>query len=242
MAPHPRIVLVRPRNPLNIGAVARAMANFGFDDLVVVDPHPPVWETARTSALAGETVLRSARCAPTLDEALAGCTRVAGTSAGQRRKLDREVIPPAALKRRAGRGKLAIVFGSEKTGLGNEELSYCQLLVRIPTLPAAPSMNLAQAVAVCCYEWTRGRVPASRKEAVAPADMLLRLLDIATPILDASGFLESDVRELNLRRLRRTLLNARLSPEDVALLTQAARKVEYIIGRWPDGADKTKKA
>jgi tRNA C32,U32 (ribose-2'-O)-methylase TrmJ len=61
--------------------------------------------------------------------------------------------------------------------------------------------------------------------------MLLRLLDIATPILDASGFLEADVRALNLRRLRRTLLNARLSAEDVALLTQAARKIEYRLGR-----------
>ena len=229
----PRIVLVRPRNPLNIGAVARAMANFGFDELVVVDPHPPVWETARTSALAGETVLLKARSVATLDEALAGCRRVAGTTAGQRRKLDRETIPPAALRRRAGRGKLAIVFGSEKTGLGNDELSYCQLLVRIPTLASAPSMNLAQAVAVCCYEWTRSRVPAAPKETAAPVDMLLRLLDIATPILEASGFLEAGVRELNLRRLRRTLLNARLSPEDVELLTQAARKIEYRLARTP---------
>src|SRR5258708_11635864 len=101
----PRIVLVRPRNPLNIGAVARAMANFGFQELVVVDPHPPVWDEAKRSARAGESVLRTARCVATLDEALADCTRVAGTTAGSRRHLDRELGPPSAPRRRAAPGR-----------------------------------------------------------------------------------------------------------------------------------------
>jgi TrmH family RNA methyltransferase len=227
-------VLVRPRNTLNIGAAARAMANFGFEELVVVDPYPPVWEEAKRSALAGEAVLRTARSVTTVEEALAGCTRVAGTTAGSRRKLDREVILPAALRRRVGRGRLAILFGSEKTGLGNDALSYCDLLVRIPTLANAPSMNLAQAVAVCCYEWTRGRPPAAPGDERAPVDSLLRLLGIVTPLLDTAGFFEGGTKEINTRRLRRVLWKAQLSPDDVAVLTQAARKMEYIIYQCGD--------
>ncbi len=236
----PRIVLVRPRNPLNIGAAARVMANFGLDELMVVDPHPPVWadalEEARRSAVGGEAVLREARCVPTLEEALDGCARVAGTTAGSRRNLGRSLQPPAVLRRAAARGRLAILFGSEKTGLGNDELSYCHFLVRLPTTAAAPSMNLAQAVAVCCYEWARGKQPVRSAGAGkrAPADALFRLLQIITPLLEASAFFEARPKAGNLRRLRRMLLNASLSPEDASLLTQAARMIEYRMGLRPN--------
>jgi TrmH family RNA methyltransferase len=236
----PRIVLVRPRNPLNIGAAARAMANFGLEELIVVDPYPPMWanamEEARRSAVGGETVLRDACCVPTLDDALDGCTKVAGTTAGSRRNLGRALQPPAALRRGAARGRLAILFGSEKTGLGNDELSYCHFLVRLPTTAAAPSINLAQAVAVCCYEWARGTrsVAKAGSEKHAAADSLLRLLQIITPVLEASAFFEARPKAGNLRRLRRMLLNARLSPEDAALLTQAARMIEFKMGLRPN--------
>jgi TrmH family RNA methyltransferase len=229
-------VLVRPRNPLNIGAAARVMANFGLPELFVVDPHPPVWadalEEARRSAVGGETVLRDSRCVPTLDEALEDCAKVAGTTAGSRRNPGRELQPSTILKRIASRGRLAILFGSEKTGLGNDELSYCHHLIRLPTTAAAPSMNLAQAVAVCCYEWARGK-PAARSTAPqkhAPADDLLRLLEIITPVLETSAFFVARPKAGNLRRLRQMLLNAKLSPEDAALLTQAARMIEYKMG------------
>jgi len=236
MATPPRIVLVRPRNPLNIGAAARAMANFGLEELIVVDPHPPVWanalEEARRSGIGAEAVLRDSRCVPTLDEALHGCAKVAGTTAGSRRNLGRELRPPAALRRDAACGRLAILFGSEKTGLGNDDLSYCHYLVRLPTTAAAPSMNLAQAVAVCCYEWARGKQSARAAAAGRPAsaDSLFRLLEIITPVLEASAFFEARPKVGNLRRLRRMLLNAKLSPEDAALLTQAARMIEYKMG------------
>jgi TrmH family RNA methyltransferase len=239
MATSPRIVLVRPRNPLNIGAAARAMANFGLEELVVVDPHPPVWadalEEARRSARGAETVLRDSRCVPTLDEALEGCAKVAGTTAGSRRNIGRTLQPPAILRRAASRGRLAILFGSEKTGLGNDELSYCHFLIRVPTTASAPSMNLAQAVVICCYEWARGKplVRAAAAEKEAPADSLFRLLEIITPALEASAFFEARPKAGNLRRLRRMLLNAKLSPEDASLLTQAARMIEYKMGLRP---------
>jgi TrmH family RNA methyltransferase len=236
MSTPPRIVLVRPRNPLNIGAAARAMANFGLQELFVVDPHPPVWanalEEARISAVGAESVLRDARCVPTLDEALDGCAKVAGTTAGSRRNLDGLLQSPAVLRRAAAHGRLAILFGSEKTGLGNDELSYCHYLIRLPTTIAAPSMNLAQAVAVSCYEWARAaRSPARMQlKAQAPADDLLRLLEIITPVLEASAFFKARPKAGNLQRLRRMLLNAKLSPEDAALLTQAARMIEFKMG------------
>src|SRR5215469_14739527 len=87
-----RIVLVRPRNPLNIGAAARAMANFGFRDLVVVAPHPPVWQETR-SAVGAEEVILSARVEDDLRRAVADATLVLGTTAGSRRSLDRSLIP-----------------------------------------------------------------------------------------------------------------------------------------------------
>ena len=153
-----RIVLVRPRNPLNIGAAARAMANFGFRDLVVVEPHAPVWRETR-SAVGAEEIVKSARAVSELREAIAGSTAVIGTTSGSRRNLDRDLIPLAELrkwvKRRPRLKRAALLFGSEKTGLSNDALSYCHALVRVPTFPECPSMNLGQAVAVCCYELAR---------------------------------------------------------------------------------------
>jgi TrmH family RNA methyltransferase len=158
-----RIVLVRPRNPLNIGAAARAMANFGFFDLAVVEPYAPVWQETR-SAVGAEQIVQSARAVDDLRQALADRTLVVGTTAGSRRNLDRELISladfPAWLKKHSKMKRAALLFGSEKTGLSNEHLSYCHALVRVPTMPACPSMNLGQAVAVCCYELARAGLAA----------------------------------------------------------------------------------
>ncbi len=166
-----RIVLVRPRNPLNIGAAARAMANFGFADLTVVEPYAPVWQETR-SAVGAEAIVQSARAVDDLREAIADRTLVVGTTAGSRRNLDREMISladfPAWLKKHSKMKRAALLFGSEKTGLSNQHLSYCHALVRIPTRPACPSMNLGQAVAVFCYELARaGAAPGrgSRRKA-----------------------------------------------------------------------------
>lgn len=94
---HWRIVLVRPRNPLNIGAAARALANFGLKELAVVAPFEPTWEEARTSAMAGDKVIESARSVPTLEEVLCDATLVIGTTTGARRNMGRELLPLPAL-------------------------------------------------------------------------------------------------------------------------------------------------
>jgi tRNA/rRNA methyltransferase len=152
------VVLVSPRNPLNIGAVARAMANFGFSHLTVVAPFAPHWREAR-SAVGAPELLQSAVEKSTLAEALAACTFVAGTGTLTHRKPEQPVIslpdvgPVLAQHVFADRGgRMGLVFGPEKHGLTRDHLSYCHVLLEIPTDPRQPSMNLGQAVALCLYE------------------------------------------------------------------------------------------
>lgn len=156
---HIDVVLVSPRNPLNIGAAGRAMANFGFSRLAVAAPYAPNWREAR-SAIGAPDVLQNATESTTLAEALAHCTLVAGTGTLTHRKPEQpgvslpELAPIVAAELARG-GHVALVFGSEKHGLTREDLSLCHILVEIPTDSRQPSMNLGQAVAVCLYELTR---------------------------------------------------------------------------------------
>lgn len=153
------VVLVAPRNPLNIGAAARAMANFGFTRLTVVAAYGPHWHEVR-SAVGAEDLLRSARVCATLNEALIGCTLVLGTGTLTYRVPEQPVIPlpalapliGAELERSRPAGRVALVFGPEKHGLARDDLALCHRLLVIPTAPRQPSMNLGQAVAVCLYE------------------------------------------------------------------------------------------
>ena len=150
------VVLVSPRNPLNSGAAARAMANFGFSRLTVVAPYAPIWREAR-SAVGAPQLLREARETATLAEAVADCTLVLGTGSLTYRKPEQPVVklPELAslVRRELERGgRIAVVFGPEKHGLTREDLAFCHVLVEIPTDTLQPSMNLGQAVAVCLYE------------------------------------------------------------------------------------------
>jgi TrmH family RNA methyltransferase len=154
--PHLDVVLVSPRNPLNIGAVARAMANFGFERLIVVSPHASHWQEAR-SAVGADDLLKSARECATLAEAIAEATLVVGTGSTNARKPEQQLVHlpalPAFVSVEAARGgRIALVFGPENHGLTREDLSRCHLIVEIPTAPRQPSMNLGQAAAVCLYE------------------------------------------------------------------------------------------
>ena len=235
-----RVVLVRPRNPLNIGAAARAMANFGIKDLVVVQPYGPVWRETR-SAVGAEEVVRNARAVESLAEALGDATLVVGTTSGQRRTLDRKLrdlddlrawIKKQTQQRR--RGQAAILFGSEKTGLSNENLSYCHVLARIPTRPACPSMNLGQAVAVCCYELARrgggakvGNTTRAQVSSPASIQSLEHILERATRVLESAGYLKPKSRTATLMKLRRLLIERRLSSHDAKILGGVLAQVEW---------------
>jgi tRNA/rRNA methyltransferase len=149
------IVLVSPRNPLNIGAAARAMANFGFRNLTVVSPYEPHWREAK-SAIGAEALLQAAKRTERLAEAIADCALVFGTASLACRQPEQPVVSlpgvvPLIREARSG-ARIALVFGPEKRGLTREDLALCHYLLTIPTDPAQPSMNLGQAVAVCLYE------------------------------------------------------------------------------------------
>ena len=151
------VVLVEPRNPLNIGAAARALSNFGFPELRLVSPYRVAVEEAR-SAVGAEAILISAREFSTVAEAVADCSLVAGTTSGSHRQL---AIPHERLERAVAKhlkphtGNTAILFGSEKFGLSNEDLAHCHLTIGIPSRPEHRSINLGQAVAVTLYELIR---------------------------------------------------------------------------------------
>ncbi len=221
------------------------MANFGFKDLVLVEPYAPVWKETRAAVGAGE-VIHSAKEAKTLAEALRDRTLVIGTTTGRRRNLDRDLISmrelPAWLAGRNGRYRAALLFGSEKTGLSNEALSYCHALVRIPTTVHSPSMNLGQAVAVCCYELARSAKAAqtgspARRRPSDPTTLqsLDHLFDRLVRILDVSSYFTPKSREAQLLKLRRFMLDLNLSNHDARILGGALAQTEWRLNSTKSG-------
>lgn len=208
-----RVVLVATRNPLNIGAAARAMSNFGFPRLRVVNPFEAAFREAR-SAVGASSVLAKAEEYATVAEAIADCTLVVGTTAVRHRQLQhtlRRLEDGARLiRKRLRTGRVALLFGSEKFGLSNKALSHCHWLMRVPTSEENISMNLGQAVAVCLYELIRETKAARQAEKtdLATAADIERITEMLLEALRASGFLsrrrvaDADQR---IRRLVRRL-------------------------------------
>jgi TrmH family RNA methyltransferase len=230
-----RVVLVSTRNPLNIGAAARAMFNFGFSRLRVVNPYEVAFGEAR-SAIGAREILESAEEYKSLADAVADCALVVGTTSVGHRGLVhtlRQLEEGAKLIReQAARAPVALLFGSEKFGLTNEELAHCHWLMRIATADQSRSMNLGQAVAVCLYELARSerarpaparsRTPASASENEQITRLLLDALrhsGYTNPVTAAST--ESKVRRL----VRRLGLNARDAPVVLGMLRQILWKL-----------------
>lgn len=243
------VVLVGARNPQNIGSAARAMHDFGFNDLRVVNDFSPPFEAAQMeakSAVRAEEVMRSARLFATLPEAIADCALVAGTTAIGARGIDGSVLAlkdaawavrrvlleasglgtdpaPELMTEGLGgpgpaTGRVALLFGSEKTGLTNEQLSFCSLLLTIPMF-APPgrhlSMNLGQSVAVCLYELVREGFEGSRElpeltGSLATAADRERLTAMLLEVMERSGYSErfpANSRPTVVRRLVATMGN-----------------------------------
>ncbi|MBO0726780.1 MAG: RNA methyltransferase [Blastocatellia bacterium] len=217
-----RIVLVRPRDPNNIGAAARAMKNFGFADLAVVTPHPPVWSEV-VSAVNATDVLNSARVCATLDEAIADCNLVVGTTDRTRVEEKQNLYTPLDLSRElaAADYDLALVFGSEKHGLTNEDLSHCHRIMSIPTELNCPSMNLGQAVAVCCYELARDAAEAGvvlRPAEAATAGATEAAMRSSLEVLKLIDFVLPGNEPDLTRRLRGSLLRLNPTKYDIEML------------------------
>lgn len=242
------VVLVAPRNPLNIGAVARAMANFGFTHLAVVAPYSPHWREAR-SAVGAPDLLQNARECATLADALKNCTLVFGTGTLTHRKPEQPVVRLPELARAMTPevyrgGQIAVVFGPEKHGLTREDLSWCHALIEIPTDPRQPSMNLGQAVAVTLYEVaTRvlpnaGAVRPAHAEGIrANAEALDRLGSLIEETMTSAGYSPRTMQPANRHDLRLFLRRLALSPVDVRRIMGLFRRILHRLGRYDTGGE-----
>ncbi|HWF66689.1 MAG TPA: TrmJ/YjtD family RNA methyltransferase [Acidobacteriaceae bacterium] len=228
------VVLVSTRNPLNIGAAARAMCNFGFRHLRVVNPYEASFREAR-SAVGAASILTNAGKFETVTDAIADCTLVVGTTAlgdRQPQHLLNTLAEGAAIiaqelhNANPTMHRVAILFGSEKVGLSNDDLSRCHWLMHIPTREEQPSMNLGQAVAVCLYELIRSEnVPATFKEKIpASASELERMTSLLLETLRASTYLNADPSNEKQMEIRRLVRRLDVSSEDSATLLGMLRQ------------------
>ncbi|MGB7731306.1 MAG: TrmH family RNA methyltransferase [Candidatus Acidiferrum sp.] len=227
-----RVVLVATRNPLNMGAVARAIGNFGACGLRVVQPYEKAFREAR-SAVGAAAVLREAEECATVEEAVADCALVVGTTAiGNReikhplRSLDKAGV---VIRRRLAKERVAILFGSEKKGLSNEDLSYCHWLLHIPTRGEHQSMNLGQAAAVCLWELARGArsfEEGVRKGRAAKMETVERITKYLLASLLRSGYVAARSERLAEEKLRRMVRRFALDEADGEVFLGMVRKME----------------
>ncbi|MFN0087279.1 MAG: RNA methyltransferase [Blastocatellia bacterium] len=229
-----RIVLVRPRDPNNIGAAARAMKNFGLRDLWVAGTHPPVWAEI-VSAVNAQDVLAGARVVDTLEEAVADRNLVVGTADHTRVAEGRAVFTPVDLSRDLAEAEydLALVFGTEKHGLTNEDLSRCHRVMSIPTESDCPSMNLGQAVAVCCYELTRDsarRRIVPRPAEAASAGATESAIQLAGDVLRQIDFFLPGNAPALTQRIRGSLLRLGPTRHDIEMLCGILSRIKRGLG------------
>ena len=221
-----RIVLVHTTHPGNIGAAARAMKNMGLASLWLVAPRcfPDPEATAR--ATGAVDILDGARVAPTLDDAIAGCHLVIGTSARARR-IEWPALDPRGCAQKlaagAASGSVALLFGQERTGLTNDELDRCHYLVTVPTSPDYPSLNLAAAVQILAYEILLAAQSAqsdARTHEASPgtSEDMHHLYRHLEQVLVEVQFLDPDNPRLLMRRLRRLFNRANLNRNEINIL------------------------
>jgi len=260
------VVLVRARNPSNIGAVARAMHDFGFSRLRVVNEFAMPFEAAK-SAVDASAVMASAVTFASVAEAVADCTLVVGTTAVGERDLQHELLrlAEAAPRLRAelqrdpahddrtvvngptgvGGSRVALVFGSEKTGLSNDELSHCNWLLTVPMQDYAdvrhPSMNLGQAAAVCLYELVREYAdPTGDDEAVthgAPdvvprpsAAQLERITALLNEVMEKTEYTRRHAHNSDPAHVRRLVRRIGASAVDAPVWIGILKQVLWKLG------------
>jgi len=227
------VVLVRPRNPLNIGAAARAMSNFGAHRLRLVNPYAVAFREAR-SAVGARDVLAKAREFETVAEAVADCNVVVGTTAVRNRALQHPLRrlgeeTGSTIRSQIETGRVALLFGSEKIGLTNEDFSYCHWLLNIPTRGEHVSMNLGQAVAVCLYEIARSTpsesaTPDFKSATAGEAEQITEALLEA---LHRSGYVKPGNDAVSEKKVRRLVLRLGLEAGDAKVLLGMVRQIVW---------------
>jgi len=221
-----RIILIETTHPGNIGATARAMKNMGLFDLMLVNPRYFPHDDATARASGAEDVLEATRVVDNLDEALSNCIYVVGTSA-RARTIEWPSMAPRECARKllqeSHNGTVAVVFGSEKSGLTNADIDRCNTLLKIPTDPSFSSLNLAMAVQVISYELLVAKIGMTEKNYVSEVSQVtceelehfyVHLQDVLTD----SGFLDPDNPRHLMRRLRRLFVRAQPDQNEINIL------------------------
>jgi tRNA/rRNA methyltransferase len=227
-----RVVLVDARNPLNIGAAARAMSNFGFLHLRVVNPYEVAFQNARSAVGAAE-LLANAEKFETVAEAVADCSLVVGTTAVGHRDLQHSLqrLEPGArvIRQHLLTERCALLFGSEKFGLSNHDMSHCDWLMHIPTCEEHFSMNLGQAVAVCLYELKRESRTRLKPEKGSPASSaeVERIHETLLTALKASGYPKLNTSASFQGAVRRMVRRLRMQSGDAEFLLGMLRQIVW---------------
>jgi tRNA/rRNA methyltransferase len=238
-----RVVLMRPRIAANLGATARVMRNMGLCDLVLVAPEAdPLDPEARKLSTHGEEILRRARAVSDLGQAVADCVLVAATSARTGGLFRRQTVGPPEeiiphLVQEMARSPVALVFGTEATGLTNAEISRCHFLIHIPANPDYPTLNLAQAVAICLYELRAAWLKKASNEAsavsktseVAPMELQERMFADLREALEAIHFLYGPKADSLMHALRHLIGRAKPSEMEVEMLLGLARQIRWYV-------------
>jgi tRNA/rRNA methyltransferase len=231
-----RVVLVETRNPLNIGAAARAMANFGFSRLRVVKPYDLAFREAR-SAVGAAPLLQAAEDNATLADAIADCRLVVGTTSvghrGLQHSLRRLEYGARLILRTAAAAPVALLFGSEKFGLSNDDLSHCHWLMRIPTADTDLSMNLGQAVALCLYELSRdpkaGEIEPEKIRS-ASAGEIEQVTAMLLDVLRGSGYVNPVTAASTEDKVRRLVRRLNVGYRDAPVLLGMLRQILWKLG------------
>ena len=232
------VVLVEPQGALNIGSVCRAMLNFGFTDLRLVNPQVNhLSRDARLMAVKAATVLESARVFQSLEEALAGCVLSFGTTRRFGRYREGLLHPDEAaahLLPVAEKDYVALVFGREDRGLFTSELDLCQHFVTIPTDENLPSMNLAQAVTLCLYEVNKTRGQSAgrihERKNFASSENLESMYQHMRQSLLGIGYLDPQNPDHILRSFRRILGRSGLNDREVRILRGLFNQIDLYSG------------
>ncbi|MGA3188979.1 MAG: TrmJ/YjtD family RNA methyltransferase [Bryobacteraceae bacterium] len=228
-----RVVLVSPRNPLNIGAAARAMSNFGVFELRLINAYKVAFLEAK-SAVNASKILINAREFETVAEAVADCSLVVGTTSIGNRALEHPLrrleTGGKIIAKKMASAPVALLFGSEKFGLSNEDMSYCHWLMRIPTREEHGSMNLGQAVAVCLYEIMRNPAAVQAKVEAKPAasaEEMERVTALLEEVLDRCGYVNARVEGSTKMKIRRLVRRMGLTPHDAEVWLGMLRQIKW---------------
>jgi|GEM_PF-428812 len=241
----PAVILVRPEGDANVGAAARAMANMGLSELILVEPATELGVLGHAFAKGADHIIAKLRRVASLADATAPFQRVVGTTSARARTGGQEIIRPRALPARLATDdppgtRTALVFGPEVTGLTKDELALCHPLVNVPCDPVQPTLNLAQSVLVLAYELYVARVeagqaePLTQREEVAPpaeAGQVDGLFDQLTELLRRVNFDRDDTFDTVVRDMRRMSARAAPSHREVTLMRGMCRRVEYQLDR-----------